>query len=108
VRGEVLVYAGRGGRLHGLDTHTGRQWTISPAFEGVAAPTISPCGRYVAFLAEQGGRCNVLVADVAGEQFPIKISRDPWYCFNPTFSPDGNWLAWMEWDEFRCPGTKAV
>jgi dipeptidyl aminopeptidase/acylaminoacyl peptidase len=103
VEGQVLVYAGRGGRLHGVDLESGRQWTVSPPYEGVAAPAISPGGRYMAFLAEQDERCNVLLVDMAGEQLPVKLSSDPWYAFNPTFSPDGRWLAWMEWDQYRMP-----
>ncbi len=103
VQGELLVYAGKGGRLHALDLTSGRQWPISPAYEGVAAPAIAPGGRYVAFLAEQDGRCNVLLADTAAEYLPVKITRDPWYSSNPTFSPDGHWLAWMEWDEYFMP-----
>lgn len=103
VRGQVLVYAGRGGRLHRVDLASGEQRLISPAYEGVAAPALSPCGRFVAFLAEQDHRCNVLLVDARGEQLPVKLSSDPWYAFNPTFSPDGRQVAWMEWDEYAMP-----
>ncbi len=107
VRGDTLIYAARGGQLHGLDLKTGEQWAASPAYEGVAAPAISPCGQFVAFLAEQGGKCNVLVTDVRGKTLPVKISDDPWYAFNPVFSPDGARLAWQEWDEFDMPWDQA-
>ncbi len=100
---ELLVYAGKGGRLHGLDLNTGRQWVVTPPYTGVAAPAFSPDGRYVAFLAEQDDRCNVLVVDAFGVSLPVKLSEDPWYAFNPTFSPDGRHLAWMEWDECAMP-----
>lgn len=100
--GDLLVYAART-KLVGLDTRTGEQWDVSPAYEGVAAPVCSPCGRYVAFLAEQNNRANVLLVDVRGQQLPVKLSADPWYAFNPAFAPDGARLAWMEWDEFDMP-----
>src|SRR5688500_13871271 len=58
VRGSTVVYAAKGGRLIGLDTPTAAQWTLTPAFEGVAAPAISPCGRFVAFIAEHDGHGN--------------------------------------------------
>src|SRR5215210_6973259 len=36
VRGSFLAFAGKDGRIYGLDLDTGRQWPVSPAFEGVA------------------------------------------------------------------------
>ena len=68
VRGDLLVFAARDGRLYGLDLKTGRQRPLTPTFEGVAAPAISPDGRLVAFLAEADGACNVLLVAANGEQ----------------------------------------
>lgn len=103
VQGRVLVYAAKGGTLQGLDLETGEQWAVTPAYEGVAAPVISPCGQFVAFLAEQDGHCHVLLAEARGAALPVKVSSDPWYAFNPTFSPDGELLAWQEWNEYDMP-----
>jgi dipeptidyl aminopeptidase/acylaminoacyl peptidase len=103
VREQTLVYAATDGRLHAIDLGTGAQRAITPAYEGVAAPTFSPCGRFVAFLSEQDRRCNVLLTDVRGEALPVKITGDPWYAFNPVFSPDGSRLAWIEWDQLEMP-----
>ena len=107
VRESLLVYAAKDNRLHGLDLTTGEQWPITPPCEGVAAPAISPCGQFVACLCEQGGRCNVLLIDVRGQGLPLKITADPWYAFNPVFSPDGTRLAWQEWDEADMPWDQA-
>ena len=83
VQDNLLVFAAKDGRLYGLDLTTGRQWPLSPAYEGVAAPAIAPGGRLVAFLAEQDGVCNVLLVEASGRQLPVKLSNDPWYAFNP-------------------------
>ncbi len=107
VQGTTLVYAAKGGRLMGLDTETAEQWTLTPPFEGVAAPAFSPCGRFVAFVAEQDGHANVLLVDVRGQHWPVKLSADPWYAFNPTFAPDGARVAWMEWDAQHMPWDEA-
>jgi dipeptidyl aminopeptidase/acylaminoacyl peptidase len=103
VRGSTLVYAGSDGRLHAIDLACGAQRAITPVYEGVAAPTISPCGRAVAFLAEQDGHCNVLLADLKGDAGPIRLTDNPWYAFNPAFAPDGSRIAWQEWDQLDMP-----
>src|SRR5712692_6531492 len=58
VSGGLLIFAGKDGRLYRIDLQTGAQQAITPIYEGVAAPAISPDGRYVAFLAEQDAACN--------------------------------------------------
>ena len=103
VRGELLVFAGKDGRLYRLDLTTGVQQALTPAFEGVAAPAISPDGRYIAFLAEQDGGCNLMLVDAAGAQPPARLTEGAWYVFNPAWSPDGTYLAWMEWDTAYMP-----
>jgi dipeptidyl aminopeptidase/acylaminoacyl peptidase len=102
VRGDLLVYAAEGG-LVALDLRTGEQRGITPKYEGVAAPALSPCGRFVAFVVELGGHADVLLADTAGEQLPVKLTASPAFAANPTFSPDGSRLAWMEWDADHMP-----
>jgi dipeptidyl aminopeptidase/acylaminoacyl peptidase len=103
VRDTTLVYAASDGRLHAVDLAAGSQRPITPAYEGVAAPAISPCGRWVAFLCEQDGHCNVLLVDLRGGVLPVKLSADPWYAFNPVFSPDGSRIAWQEWNQSDMP-----
>ena len=51
VRGSTLVYAS-GGRLIAVDLDTGAQRTLTSAYEGLAAPALSPCGRFAAFVIE--------------------------------------------------------
>jgi dipeptidyl aminopeptidase/acylaminoacyl peptidase len=102
-KGQNLVYAAKDNRLWSITLQTGESKPISPVYEGVAAPEISPCGRFVAFLAEQGGHCNVILVSIEGKDVPIQLSDDPWYAFNPTFSPDGLRVSWQEWDSQHMP-----
>ena len=93
------------GRLHQVDLETGGQEAITPPAEGVAAPVISPCGRFVAFLCEKDGKCNVLLAELGGKALPVKLSDDPWYAFNPAFSMDGRGSPGRSGAKWTCPGT---
>ncbi len=102
VRDNLLVFTS-GGQLYRLDLTTGAQGVISAKYEGLAAPTISPCGRFVACVLESDGHAEVVVTDTAGEQLPIKVSSSPAFAANPTFSPDGAQLAWIEWAADKMP-----
>src|SRR5258706_13787114 len=42
VRRDGLVFAGKDGRLYRIDLKTGTQTAITPAYEGVAVPVLSP------------------------------------------------------------------
>ncbi|MEJ7653470.1 MAG: prolyl oligopeptidase family serine peptidase [Chloroflexia bacterium] len=98
----TLVYAADG-KLVAINLSTGEQRAITPQYEGIAAPSVSPEGRYVACVVEVEGRAEVLLADASGEQAPIRLSLSPAFAANPVFSGDGARLAWMEWDEHRMP-----
>lgn len=102
VQGETLVYAART-HLVGLNMRTGQQWRITPDYTGVAAPALSPDGRFVAFITETGRAGNVMLADIQGEQPPVRLTDNPWYAFNPVFSPDGAHLAWQTWRDVDMP-----
>lgn len=102
IRGDLLVFAA-GGQLWRLDLVTGAQRPLTPKYDGLAAPTLSDCGRYVACVIELDGHADVIVTDTAGEQLPIKVSTAPAFAANPTFSPDGTRLAWMEWAVDQMP-----
>ncbi|MDQ3855618.1 MAG: hypothetical protein M3281_04400, partial [Chloroflexota bacterium] len=102
VRGDVLVYAA-GRRLVAVDLRTGQQSPITPEYEGVAVPALSPDGGFVAFVIEQDGHAEVLLTDTQGAHLPVKLSCSPAFAANPTISSDGHHVAWMEWDANRMP-----
>ncbi len=110
VRGSLLAYAAKG-QLVVLDLAMGEQRTVMPHYEGLAAPALSPDGRFVAFVIEHDGHADVLVNDTAGDQLPAKVTTSPAFAANPTFSPDGARLAapsdrWMAGDLLpRLPGS---
>ena len=102
VHANMLVYAASG-QLIALHLATGAQKSITPKYEGTAAPALSPCGRFVAFVVEHDGHAVVLLTETSGANLPLKLSSGPAFAANPTFSPDGARIAWMEWAAERMP-----
>jgi len=57
--------------------------------------TISPDGKYVAYLTREGGGQNLWINQVAsGSKVPIGLLTRSYY-YGPTFSPDGNYLYYV-------------
>jgi dipeptidyl aminopeptidase/acylaminoacyl peptidase len=106
-RGDLLVYAAEGA-LVALRLDTGEQKQLTPKYEGLGAPALSPCGRFAAFIADLGDQCDVLLVDTEGAALPVKLSAGPWFAANPTFSPDGARVAWMEWDSAHMPWEQSL
>jgi dipeptidyl aminopeptidase/acylaminoacyl peptidase len=59
----------------------------------LAQVAVSPDGRWLAYYS-RGGQFDILInrTDGTGER---QLTNDPAYDRNPTFSPDGQWIAFM-------------
>ncbi|MBI2170268.1 MAG: S9 family peptidase [Actinobacteria bacterium] len=67
--------------------------------EGVAsAPAVSVDGTRVAVVIERPDSCDIAVVPFDGSAWPIKVSHDADYAFDPSWSPDGRRVVWQEWD----------
>jgi len=98
--GEALVYAAVGGGLWWVPATGGPSRCIvaAPGAGPIGAPAVAPDGRAVAFVVDQH---HVLVAPLdpsAPPAWPQPLSSNADFCFDPTWSPDGAWVAWHEWD----------
>ena len=76
---------------------------ITPAFGQVAAPTVSPDGRWVAYVHTYDGEDSIAIVDSAGGSWPQRLSRGRDFVMQPAWSPDGGRLAWVEWDHPNMP-----
>lgn len=91
--GRGVVFAGRGGGLW-EQALTGGPARCLTAGEDLAAPAVSPDGSSVAYVIDAH---HVAVVGRDGRR-PVRVSGEADFVADPVWSPDGNVLAWMEWD----------
>jgi len=94
--GEHLVYAATDGGLWIVPSTGGapRPVVSKQPDGGVAAPAVSPDGARVAFVVNQQ---HVAVAPLDGDAWPVRLSTDADFCFDPAWHPDGTEVVWHEW-----------
>ena len=106
VRNGSVVFSADG-RLYRQPVSGGRPRPITPAFGGVAAPAISPDGQWIVFVMSYEGVDGLALVDAAGEHFPRKLAYGTDFVMQPTWSPDGQHLAYVTWNHPNMPFTGA-
>lgn len=93
--GEALVYVGADGALWWQPASGGRARRVTLPGP-VAAPSVSPDGRRVAYVLDTR---EVAVASLEeGGPWPVRLSAGADFAMDPCWSPDGSTVAWHEWD----------
>lgn len=94
--GRQLVYAAVDGAIWAVPADGGTPRALVPRQPdgACAAPSVSPDGRRIAFVVDQR---HVAVAPLDGSAWPVKVSADADFCFDPVWSPDGERVVWHEW-----------
>lgn len=108
VSGSSAFFAGGDGRIYRAELGYGAPRAITPAYGRVAAPAVSPDGRWVVFV-HTDGKTDVLAAvDAEGRQWPWKIVVGADFYMQPAWSPDGARLCWVSWDQPNMPWDSTV
>jgi len=95
--GVLLVAEGRVWQTGG-----DRPQPLTPAFGAVADPVSRPGGPEVVFVHSYEGR-DVLALAAGAEDWPRVLAVGADFYMQPTWSPDGARLAWVEWDHPNMP-----
>src|SRR5947208_4571957 len=93
--GEALVYATAEASLQ-LISVTGGPARVVVDHGPASCPVVAPDGRRAAYLVDAHHVAVVSLDD--GGAWPVRLSRQADFCFDPTWSPDGALVAWHEWD----------
>ncbi len=102
VRGGAVVFAS-GGRLYLQSLNSGRARVLTPQFGEVAAPVISPNGAQVLFIHSYERHDCLALADVDGAHWPVQLATGSDFYMQPTWHPDGQQIAWVEWNHPQMP-----
>ena len=96
--GVAYFVAQKDQRIYRQPLKGGAARPITPEFGASCSPTVSPDGRYVAYVHTYEGIDCIAMVDGAGESWPSRLETGRDFYMQPTWSPDGKYLAWVEWD----------
>lgn len=99
--GQVIFAAN--GRLYKQALGGGAAQAIAPQFGSYAAPTLSPDGRWVAFVHSYERVDGIALVDADGEHFPRKLAYGTDFVMQPTWHPAGAHLAFVAWNHPQMP-----
>ncbi|HEX9011883.1 MAG TPA: S9 family peptidase, partial [Anaerolineaceae bacterium] len=102
-RGQV-IFALNGSRLYQRDLGFDSPHPITPVFGDIAAPTLSPDGRWVLFVRSSPEREDTIgLVRADGQGWPICLVSGSDFYMQPAWHPGGKRIAWIEWDHPNMP-----
>ncbi|GAP11559.1 dipeptidyl aminopeptidases/acylaminoacyl-peptidases [Bellilinea caldifistulae] len=100
--GDSLYFVQQGRQIMRYDFETAAVRAVTPAWGAFSAPAPSPDGRWLAFVHEDGDRAALGLVESNGG-WPILLDSRADFYMQPAWSPDGNALAWVEWENPNMP-----
>ncbi len=98
-----VIFCDRNGRLYSKDYQSGLPQALTPQFGGTASPVLSPGERFIVFVHTYEGRDLLASVPSDGSAWPQILRQGADFYMQPTISPDGSMLAWVEWDHPNMP-----
>ena len=90
-------------RIYRQELSGGSARAITPAFGASANPTISPDGRWLAYVHTYEDVDSIAVVDTQGKHWPQRLGEGRDFYMQPAWSADGQRIAWVEWDHPNMP-----
>lgn len=100
---DTVYFCGQDGKLYARPLDSGFEQEITPAYGGVASPSVSPDGKWVVFVFSDGKSDALAIVDADGSQWPQKLAAGADFYMQPVWHPAGTHLAWVEWNHPDMP-----
>ena len=91
------------GRLYKRSLARGKTCPITPPGRQIAAPVVSPDGRYLVYVHSAEGVDVLATVDTAGANWPAKLSEGHDFYMQPCWHRDNTRMAWVAWDHPHMP-----
>ena len=102
-RGQVFFVGCPTGQLFRQAIEGGTSRAVTPQFGKIAAPAVSPDGRYVVYVHSDGQQDCIALVDTEGAHWPQRIASGHDFYMQPRWNADGTRLAWIAWDHPNMP-----
>ncbi len=103
VADDFVVFAEKDGRLYRQSLSAGPASAITPAFGAAASPVVSPDAKWVLYVHTFESVDVIALVDGEGSGWPINLVRGADFYMQPVWHPDGQRIAWIEWDQPQMP-----
>jgi len=103
VGGGAVYFATPGGRLYRQSLDGGGARPITPSFGDVAAPRLSPDGRWLIYVFSYEGRDGLALVDSEGTHWPRLFATGTDFVMQPAWHPAGDHVAYVVWNHPQMP-----
>jgi dipeptidyl aminopeptidase/acylaminoacyl peptidase len=101
--GSVYFAVHKSGHVYRQPLSDGQPRPLTPAFGSAASPTLSPDGRWLAYVHHDDGIDRLAAVEAGGSAWPQILTEGHDFYMQPRFSPDGRRMAWIAWDHPNMP-----
>ncbi len=98
-----VYFSEAGGRLYRQALAGGPTEPLTPAFGYAAAPAVSPDRRWMVFVHTYEDVDCLAIVDTGGQAWPQKLATGADFYMQPCWHPQGDRIAWVEWNHPRMP-----
>ena len=98
-----IYFVERDGRIYFKPYGPGLAKPLIPAFGAAASPVPSPDEHFLAYVHTYEGKDCLALIELGKENWPSILASGADFYMQPTWSPDGSKLAWVEWNHPNMP-----